>query len=185
MDFVAWEVLLVGVLIVLSLLSKAALGRLDLLGYLLVGVGLQMLDGVWPVVTTGSQQLLTFLAEFGVVALLFRVGLECNPKHLFRRFSGATVIWIVNVTASMGTVLGTALVLLDWALLPSLFAAVALTAVIATTYDVLTDHRGVADGYWSYTDAVPGPRFKSVPWWNYAAWFGLSFLTALLAVPFL
>jgi hypothetical protein len=65
------------------------------------------------------------------------------------------------------------------------WAAVALTAVIATTYDVLTDHRGVADGYWSYTDAVPGPRFRDVPWWNYAAWFGLSFLTALLAVPFL
>jgi hypothetical protein len=44
MDFVAWEVLLVGILIVLSLLPKAALGHLDVFDCLLVGVGLQMLD---------------------------------------------------------------------------------------------------------------------------------------------
>jgi hypothetical protein len=45
MDFAAWEVLLVGILIVLSLLSKAVLKHLDLVGYLLIGVGLQALNG--------------------------------------------------------------------------------------------------------------------------------------------
>jgi Kef-type K+ transport system membrane component KefB len=70
--------------------------------------------------------LFPFLAKLGVVALLFRIGLECNPKHLLRRLSGATRIWIANVTLSLGAVLTTALLLLDWALLPSLFAAVAL-----------------------------------------------------------
>jgi hypothetical protein len=36
-------------------------------------------------------------------------------------------------------------------------AAVAVAAVLATTYDVLTDHRGVEDGHWTYIDDFPGP----------------------------
>jgi Kef-type K+ transport system membrane component KefB len=149
MDFAAWEVLLVGILIVLSLLSKAVLKHLDLVGYLLIGTGLQALNGAWPIVTPENQQLLTFLAEFGVVALLFRIGLECNPRHLLRRLSGATVIWIVNVTVTLGTVLGATLVLLDWALLPSLFAAVALTATgigVSARVWKQTDQLGSAKG---------------------------------------
>jgi len=68
MDFAAWEVLLVGILIVFSLLSKAVLKHLDLVGYLLIGAGLQALNGAYTILTPESQQLLTFLAEFGVVS---------------------------------------------------------------------------------------------------------------------
>lgn len=60
--------------------------------------------------------------------------------------------------------------------------AVLLAAVLTTTYDLLTDHRGVADGYWTYTDDLPGPRYRGVPWWNYAAWFVLTASTASLAL---
>ena len=65
------------------------------------------------------------------------------------------------------------------------WAAVPLAATLATAYDVLTDHRGVADGLWSYGRGLPGPRYRGVPWWNFAAWFAISSLTAALAVPFL
>lgn len=64
------------------------------------------------------------------------------------------------------------------------WAAVALTGVLATTYDLIVDHRGVADGHWTYTDDLPGPRYRGVPWWNYLGWFAISVLTASLAVLF-
>jgi Kef-type K+ transport system membrane component KefB len=152
MGLAAWEVFLVGALIVLSILSKAALEHFDLpdlLGYLLIGVGLRVLDNTWTLLTPRGHELLGFLAEFGVVALLFRIGLECNLEHLLQRLSGATVIWVVNVLVSLGTVLGATLVFLDWALLPSLFATVALTATgIGVSVRVWrrTDQLGSAKG---------------------------------------
>lgn len=59
--------------------------------------------------------------------------------------------------------------------------AVAVTAVLATAYDVLVDNRGVEDGRWTYTDDVPGPRHGAVPWWNYAGWLAISAVTAGIA----
>ena len=120
----------------------------DLLGYLLTGIGLRLLDGTWTMLTPRGHELLAFLADFGVVVLLFRIGLECNLKHLLRRLSGATLIWIANVV-SLGTALGVTLVLLDWALLPSLFATVALTATgtgVSVRVRHSTDHLGPAKG---------------------------------------
>lgn len=63
--------------------------------------------------------------------------------------------------------------------------AVALGAVLATAYDALVDNRGVADGRWTYTDDLPGPRHGQVPWWNYAGWLAISTSTAGLATLFL
>jgi uncharacterized membrane protein len=64
-------------------------------------------------------------------------------------------------------------------------AAVALAGVLATGYDVLTDHRGVAEGHWTYTDGLPGPRIRGVPWWNFAGWLVISSATTAFALPFL
>lgn len=65
------------------------------------------------------------------------------------------------------------------------WVAVALGAAIATGYDLLTDHRGVTEGHWTYTDDLPGPRLRDVPWWNFAGWVVISAATAALALPFL
>ena len=65
------------------------------------------------------------------------------------------------------------------------WSGVALGAAVATTYDFLADHRGVARGYWTYTDDIPGPRVRSVPWWNFVGWLLISVLTASFALPFL
>lgn len=62
--------------------------------------------------------------------------------------------------------------------------AVGLAAVLATGYDVLVDHRGVERGAWTYTDDLPGPRYRGVPWWNYFGWLAVSSATASLALPF-
>jgi uncharacterized membrane protein len=63
--------------------------------------------------------------------------------------------------------------------------AVVVAAALATAYDVLTDHHGVDRGLWAYTGGPPGPRYRGVPWWNFAGWFAISTATAALPVPFL
>jgi uncharacterized membrane protein len=64
-------------------------------------------------------------------------------------------------------------------------AAVAVAALLATVYDLSADHYGVEDGHWTYTDDLPGPRARGVPWWNYLGWTVISAITAGLAVPLL
>lgn len=63
--------------------------------------------------------------------------------------------------------------------------AVVVAGALATGYDVLTDHRGVEEGHWTYTDDLPRLRFRSVPWWNFAGWFVISSITASFGVVFL
>lgn len=63
--------------------------------------------------------------------------------------------------------------------------AVGGTALLATTVDVFTDHYGAAAGYWTYTDAIPGPRYRGVPWWNYVGWAVVISLTVAITMPFL
>ena len=59
--------------------------------------------------------------------------------------------------------------------------AAAVAAVLATALDVLTDPNGVREGVWRYPEhPVSEPRFRGVPWWNFAAWLVVVFLTALL-----
>ncbi len=65
------------------------------------------------------------------------------------------------------------------------WTAVVAAGILATTYDVLTDHLGVENGYWTYTDDLPGPRYRGVPWWNFVGWLAISSLTAAFAIPFL
>jgi Kef-type K+ transport system membrane component KefB len=131
MNLSAWPALLVGGLVVLCLLSKALLEAADLpdlLGYLLIGVGLRAADATGGVLPAPAPRLLAFLAEVGVVALLFRIGLSRNVQNLLRRLPGATVIWLGNALASLALGFGAARYGLGWALLPSLFVAVALMA---------------------------------------------------------
>jgi uncharacterized membrane protein len=47
-------------------------------------------------------------------------------------------------------------------------------AVLATAFDVVADPVGVSDGLWSYPDSpVSEPRYRGVPWWNFAGWLVL------------
>jgi putative membrane protein len=58
--------------------------------------------------------------------------------------------------------------------------AAALAAVLATAWDLLTDPQSVGD-LWIYPEsAVSSPRFRDVPWWNFAGWLLIVFVTALL-----
>jgi len=64
---------------------------------------------------------------------------------------------------------------------PAGVEAAAVAAVLATALDVVTDPNGVREGVWEYPDtALSEPRFRGVPWWNFAAWLLVVFVTALL-----
>ncbi|MFB6079952.1 MAG: carotenoid biosynthesis protein [Haloferacaceae archaeon] len=64
---------------------------------------------------------------------------------------------------------------------PAAVPAAALAAAIATAGDALVDPAMVERGAWEYPEtAVSHPRFRGVPWWNFAGWLVIVFVTALL-----
>lgn len=144
---------------------------------LLGAVGLLHAVVTWPVAAIlalfGGGAVVAFLAEVVVVRLGWldhRIGSQIGgvPLYVLPGWTGA-----IYVSFRL------ALLVTDGA------GAVILAGGIATAYDLLNDHQGVARGYWAYTDDVPGPRYRGVPWWNYVGWLGISTLSAGLAWPFL
>jgi uncharacterized membrane protein len=131
----------------------------------------------WPLEATlsffGAGAAVAFLAEAAAIRLGWlehRVGPKVVGVPLYALFGWTGTVYVAFRLAL--------LVVDGW-------PAVAVAAALATAYDVFTDHRGVAEGYWSYTDDLPGPRYRGVPWWNFAGWVVVSLLTAAAAVPFL
>jgi len=131
----------------------------------------------WPLEATialfGGGAVVAFLAEAVVIHLGF---LE---HHVGPNVLGVPVYVLFGWTGAVYVAFRAAL------LVTVGLPAVTVAAALATTYDLLVDHRGVAEGYWTYTDDLPGPRFRGVPWWNYAGWLVVSSTKAALALPFL
>lgn len=66
---------------------------------------------------------------------------------------------------------------------PGGLPAAALAATVGAVSDLLTDPNGVREGIWRYPEhPLSEPRLWGVPWWNFAAWFVLVFVTALVPV---
>jgi uncharacterized membrane protein len=131
----------------------------------------------WPLAATvaffGGGAAVAFVAE----AVVIRLGwLE---HHVGPKALGVPLYVLFGWTGAVYVAFRVALLATDG------WAAVAVAAALATTYDVLTDYQGVEDGHWTYTDDLPGPRYRDVPWWNFAGWLAVSATAAALAVPFL
>ena len=131
----------------------------------------------WPPEATlaffGGGAVIAFVAEAVVINLDWldhHIGPTVLGVPLYVLFGWTGAVYVAFRLALLGTD--------GW-------LAVVVGAVLAAGYDLLVDHRGVAAGHWTYTDDLPGPRFRTVPWWNYVGWVGISALTAALALPFL
>lgn len=123
--------LLTGSLIAVSLLIKSGFQKIGLpalVGYLLVGFTLRSTNLFPGVVGESAATPLNFLADIGVVALLFRVGLESDLQGLMSQLRNASGVWFGNVLLSGLVGYLTANVILGYPLVPSLYIAVALTA---------------------------------------------------------
>ncbi|WP_313692608.1 carotenoid biosynthesis protein [Halorarum halobium] len=131
----------------------------------------------WPVPAMvalfGGGAVLAFVAEAVVVDL------DWLDHHVGPKVIGVPLYVLLGWTGTIYVAFRVALLVTDG------WTAVVATGLLATTYDVLTDHQGVADGHWTYTDDLPGPRWRGVPWWNFAGWFAISCVTAAVTVPFL
>ncbi|MDJ0649086.1 MAG: cation:proton antiporter [Xenococcaceae cyanobacterium MO_188.B19] len=124
-------VLLVGVTLILAILIKAALERVGvppLVGYLLLGMVMGLINSLVHFLTPSVREVYAFLAELGIISLLFRVGLESNLAGLIRQLPHASFILLGNL--SFSGILGflAASKLLQLELIPSLFISIALMA---------------------------------------------------------
>lgn len=130
----------------------------------------------WPPYATlaffGGGALVAFVAEAAVIDLDWlehHVGPKVVGVPLYIPFGWTGTIYVAFRAALLATD--------GW-------TAVVVAGVLATAYDALTDHRGVADGHWTYVDGLPGPRYRGVPWWNFVGWFAISCITSAVATPF-
>ncbi|ELS00778.1 Kef-type K+ transport system, membrane component [Xenococcus sp. PCC 7305] len=124
-------VLLVGLTLIFTILIKAALERVGippLVGYLILGIGMGLLNSQVYFLSLPVREVLAFLGELGIISLLFRVGLESNLAGLIRQLPRASFIFLGNL--SFSGILGffAASKLLQLPLIPSLFISIALMA---------------------------------------------------------
>jgi Kef-type K+ transport system membrane component KefB len=137
-------ILLLGTLLILFLLvnSVARKRRVPaLLGFILLGVLIRLIDTVVPLLSRPLLSILDVLGKIGVIALLFRIGVESDLQGLLGKLRSASLVWL-------GSVLGSGLLgfaatywVLSQPFLPSLFVGIALTATSV----------GVSLGVWTET----------------------------------
>ena len=124
-------ILLAGGLVVASIVAKPLCQRLrvpPLVVFLGIGLLINSVDYAWPFLSDAGQSIFDFLAQMGVIAILFRAGLECDVRGLLKQLRGASFIWLGDVTVS--GIVGFLIThyVLGFPLAPSLVVATAMTA---------------------------------------------------------
>ena len=125
------SILLIGLTIALSTPIRAGLNRVGipaLVGYIGLGMVLSILNQRLGLISEFTREIFEFLANVGIIILLFRVGLECDLAKLLSQLRRASFVWVVNFLFSgvLGFVTARSLLHLDY--IPSLFVGTALTA---------------------------------------------------------
>ncbi len=123
--------LVISALIVSAILVKALSHRLaripPVVGYIALGALLRALEDRFDFLPSAGAWTLDFLAQVGVAALLFRVGLRSDLGSLVSELPRAVRVWVSDVCVAAGVGLAAAL-LLGFAWIPALFVAVSLSA---------------------------------------------------------
>jgi len=122
---------LVGGVIIMNLWVKSGLDRIGipaLVGYLGLGFSLRIADHQFGLFNSGFQEVFAFLGKFGLVTLLFRIGLESKIELLLGQLRRASMVWLGNIFISGLLGFIAAFYLLGLNLTTSLIIATALTA---------------------------------------------------------
>ena len=96
--------IVLGALLILSPFVKSLMGRMGvpaLVGYILLGFIVSVINQQWSFITTAFDNTFAMLAQLGVVALLFRVGLKSHTKALLAKLPDASIIWIGDVLTNL------------------------------------------------------------------------------------
>jgi Kef-type K+ transport system membrane component KefB len=128
-----------GALLVLSPLVRSLSERVGLpstVGYIFLGISVSAIDNQWSFIDSTFEYVFSVLAELGVVALLFRVGLRCRIKALLAKLPDASQIWcgdVAELDDLSGVLLLTVLLAIIPVLLfgePGLLGSAGMTALI-------------------------------------------------------
>ena len=134
-----------GALLVFGTVVKSALRRFDvpaLVGYLLLGVLLRVLDDSSLHLPEAAWRAFDVLADLGIVCLLFRVGLESDISVLLRELPRAAVVLVTSMSLSfaLGYVAARGV---GFDVVPALFAAAALSATSIAVAAFVWDAEGL------------------------------------------
>lgn len=124
-------VLLVGMSIIAFILIKFVSERIGIpaiIGYMGWGFLLHVFHLKWKPVFGQTINLFEILAVFGIICLLFRIGLESDLSGLRKQLRPAVGVWIGNFFLSGLLAFIAAYSWLELGLVPSLFIGTALTA---------------------------------------------------------
>jgi len=93
-----------GTLLILSPFVKSLMERIGvpaLVGYILIGFLISVMNQQWSFVTPALNNTFAVLAQLGIVALLFRVGLKSHTQALLAKLPDASLIWIGDVLTNL------------------------------------------------------------------------------------
>lgn len=143
-------ILLVGCIIVFAIFFRFWLEKLRipaLIGYFILGFIVRLVDMRWSFLKNTGYEILEFLANIGIIVLLFRVGLESKLGRLIKWLPKAIIIWMSDILVSGILGFTVSYFLLNWTLLHSLFIAVAFSVTSV----------GVSIAVWQEANAVDTP----------------------------
>jgi uncharacterized membrane protein len=128
----------------------------------------------WPVADAVTLFVGGAAVAFAVEAPAIRAGLFTH--YLRPKLAGVPLTILLAWPAVVYVSVRLASLLVDGAV-----AIAATAAVIGTLADLVADPPAVADGAWEFHRAdIPGPWVRGVPWWNFAGWLLVVFVTAML-----
>jgi Kef-type K+ transport system membrane component KefB len=130
-DPVTSLILLIGGLVAVATALRVLLDRTHfpaLVGFMALGMLLRVADENWHFLSEQGDYALELLAELGIIVLLFRIGLESDLSSLRKQLGPASLVWAGNVALSGVPAYAVMTMVLGYGQIPSLIAAVALTA---------------------------------------------------------
>ncbi|MCG2587323.1 cation:proton antiporter [Rhodohalobacter sulfatireducens] len=130
-SIIATYILFVGLIIVISIFIKYGFDRIGLpalLGYFALGIIAKYLDNTFSFLNQEGIEIIEFLADLGIIALLLKIGLESKLSRLIKLLPKASIIWVGDVLISGAVGFLTSYYLIGWEIIPSLFVATAFTA---------------------------------------------------------
>lgn len=96
--------IILGALLIISPFIKSLMKRIGvpaLVGYIGLGFLVSILNQQWSFVTSAFDTTFSILAQLGVVALLFRVGLKSHTGALLAKLPDASLLWLGDVVTNL------------------------------------------------------------------------------------
>lgn len=123
--------MILGAVVLVSIPLRKGLSRLGmpgLVGFVAIGIILVAADRWVGLLTPVLRSQIDVLAQLGIVALLFRVGLESDPGRLASQLGRAVAIWLPNMILPGLASFALILVWPGLGPVPALFAGIAASA---------------------------------------------------------